>query len=187
MILTIGAVLLFGAFLSLSNRLMIGNNQIASQNEYYITGISLAQSIIDEGKTKAFDQKTVSAGVASRAALTSPDSLGKDNLSEQLVPVVDTLTSATPYSSTNKGYLSAIKFNDIDDYNLYSRIVNTQRAEGYKLKVSVGYTSETAPDSSSGSRTYAKKMTVKVTSPYFPKSGSDGGQDTLTLSYVFTY
>lgn len=187
MILTIGAVLLFGAFLSLSNRLMIGNNQIASQNEYYIAGISLAQSIIDEGKTKAFDQKTVSAGVSSRSSLTSPDSLGRDGVSEQAVPTTDTLTAASPYSSTNKGFLSSIKFNDIDDYNLYSRIVNTQRAEGYKLKVTVGYTSETSPDSTSGTRTYAKKMIVKVTSPYFPKSSSSGSQDTLTLSYVYTY
>ncbi|HTK80770.1 MAG TPA: hypothetical protein VL633_00610 [Bacteroidota bacterium] len=187
MILTIGAVLLFGAFLSLSNRLMIGNNQIASQNEYYIAGISLAQSIIDEGKTKAFDQKTVSASISSRSSLTSPDSMGRDGISEQAVPTIDTLTAASPYSSANKGFLSSIKFNDIDDYNLYSRVVNTQRAEGYKLKVTVGYTSETSPDSTSGTRTYAKKMIVKVTSPYFPKSSSSGGGDTLTLSYVYTY
>src|SRR5262245_39016337 len=91
MILTIGSVLLFGTFLSLANKLMIGNNQIASQNEYYITSLSLAQSIIEEAKTKAFDQKTVTTGVSSRSQLTSPDSLGRDNNSELLIPSPDTL------------------------------------------------------------------------------------------------
>ena len=187
MILTIGAVLLFGTFLSITNKLMIGNNQIASQNEYYITGISLAQSIIDEAKTKSFDQKTVSGSVSSRSSLTSPDSLGRDGLSEQSVPVVDTLTAAVPYSTSGKGYLSSVRFNDIDDYKGYSRIVNTPRSEGYKLRVTIGYVSETCPDSSSASKTYAKKMIVKVTSPFFPKLGENGGPDTLSISYGFTY
>ena len=187
MLLTIGAVLLFGMFLSLSNKLMIGNNQIASQNEYYITGLSLAQSVIDEAKTKAFDQKTASGSVSSRSSLTSPDSLGRDGSSELTVPAVDTLCSSSPYSSTSKGYWSSIKFNDIDDYKGYSRLVNTPRAEGYKLRVTVNYASETSPDSSSMSRTYCKKITVKVTSPYFPKQGDNGGPDTLTIPYAFTY
>jgi len=39
---------------------MTVNTQIAEQNEYYISAISLAQSIISEAKAKAFDQNTVS-------------------------------------------------------------------------------------------------------------------------------
>ena len=54
MILTMGAILLFGVFLNTSNKLMIGNNQNASQNEYYVTALSLVQSVIDEAKTKQF-------------------------------------------------------------------------------------------------------------------------------------
>ena len=187
MLLTIGSLVLFGMFLSLTNKLMIGNNQIATQNEYYIAGLSLAQSIIDEAKTKAFDEKTFSGSVSSRSALTSPDSLTRDGVSEKAVPLPDTLSSVSPYSSTNKGYLSSIRFNDIDDYNGYTRLVNTPRAEGYKLSLSVNYASETSPDLSSASKTYCKKMTVKVTSPYFPKSGSGGGPDTLAITYAFTY
>ena len=38
-ILAIGALVIFGTFLSSSNRLMTGNTQIAEQNEYYISAI----------------------------------------------------------------------------------------------------------------------------------------------------
>ena len=59
MILTIGAILLFGVFLNTSNQLMIGNNQIASTNEYYISALAIGQSVIDEAKTNSFDEKTL--------------------------------------------------------------------------------------------------------------------------------
>ena len=187
MMLTIGAILLFGLFLSSSNRMMIGNNQIASQNEYYITGMSLAQSIIDEAKTKAFDQSTVNAdtAVVARSSMTAPGSLGPG--AGETVPSTDTLSSLAPYSSTNKGYMSAVKFNDVDDYNKYTRRVNTPRAEGYVLTVTVNYATETNPDNVEIVRTYCKKMTVQVTSPYFPKAGTESGPSTLTVFYAFTY
>jgi hypothetical protein len=186
MMLTIGSIVLFGIFLSSANRLVIGNNQIASQNEYYIAGLALAQSIIDEAKTKAFDEQTVTQAATSRSALTAPGSLGRDGAGEA-VPLPDTLTSVSPYSPTNKGYYSALKFDDIDDYNGYSRLANTARAEGYLLSVSVSYASETYPDSAVSAKTYCKTMAVKVTSPFFPKKTDSDAPDTLTVSYTFTY
>ena len=166
---------------------MIGNTQIASQNEYYITGLALAQSILDEAKTKAFDQNTATKvdTVVPRAGMTSPTLLNHEP--GENVPSPDFLTPANPYGPQNQGYFSAVKFNDIDDYNGYSRLVNTPRAENYKLLVTVNYASETFPDSNSAIGTYCKKMTVKVTSPYFPKRGDNGGPDTLSVSYAFTY
>ena len=189
MMLTIGALVIFGIFLGAANKLMISNNQIASQNEYYLTAISLAQSVIDEAKTKAFDQKTVSGSVGARSSLTAVASIGIDGLSES-VPFPDTLCSSTPYSSNNRGYMSAVHFNDIDDYNNYYRLVNTPRAEGYRIRVYVNYANETSPDNQSMSQTYCKRMVVKVTSPYFPRVEDGAGvtiPDTLTLSYAFTY
>src|SRR5215831_14572787 len=104
MMLTIGALVIFGIFLGAANKLMIGNNQVASQNEFYITAISLAQSVIDEAKTKAFDQVTVSGSVTSRSSLTLGAKLGKDGT--ETTPYPDTLCSTAPYSATNKGYWS---------------------------------------------------------------------------------
>ena len=172
MILVIGALLLFGMFLSSSNKLMIGNTQIASQNEYNIAALSIAQSIIDEAKTKAFDEKTIAGPVVSPSptTLTVTGLFGPDGVGES-VPNPDTLKST--------GYGSMSKFDDIDDYNKYNRLVNTPRAEGYRVSVTVGYASETNPDSLKGVPTFCKTMTVKVTSAYTSQP--------LTLSYAFTY
>ncbi len=189
MLLTIGAILLFGLFLSLTNKLMIGNNQVAAQNEYYITALGLAQSVIDEAKTKAFDHNTDTVDVLTTAGLTDLGSLGPDGMNEAFSSP-DILTSDAPYSATNRGYLSSVRFNDIDDYNGYSRLVNTPRSEGYSMRVTVRYASEINPDLASASKTYCKVMTVKVTSPFFPKVDEGGGvtvPDTIKLSYAFTY
>jgi hypothetical protein len=187
MMLTIGAILLFGMFLSTTNKMMIGNNQIAAQNEYYIAGISLAQSIIDEAKTKAFDEKTIGQdSMVNRPNLTAAASLGRDG-GPEVFSLPDLIRTSSPYSVKYPGYSSQVAFDDIDDYNNYRRRVNTPRAEGYQLSCRVNYASETAPDSSKSSRTYCKVMTVKVTSPYFRKHSENGGPDTLTLSYSFTY
>ncbi len=172
MILTIGAILLFGVFLNSSNKLMIGNNQIAAQNEYYVTALSLGQSVIDEAKTKAYDNKTrsVPLGSVKVDSMTAVASMGPEGVAEA-VPNPDT-------TGVN-GFKSATKFNDVDDYNSYKRLVNTPRAEGYYISAKVFYTSETDPDVVSASKTYCKKMNVSVWSKYMP--------DTLKLSYAFTY
>jgi len=175
-ILAIGSLIIFGTFLSSSNRLMGVNTQIAEQNEYYISAISLAESVIEEAKTKSFDQLSVSKSLAlpDSASIT----LGREGLSETIT-MPDTLVSTSPYSSTNKGYLSMIKFNDVDDYNGYQRRVNTSRAEGYTLSAKVNYANPVSPNTSSGPQTFCKVMTVTVKSPYM--------SDSLTISYAFFY
>ncbi|MBI1805903.1 MAG: hypothetical protein HYR76_02480 [Ignavibacteria bacterium] len=176
-ILAIGALFIFGTFLSSSNRLMTGNTQIAEQNEYYISAISLAQSIIDEAKTKSFDQNTINVPVLVPDSLTAPGLLGRE--AGEVIGNPDTLVTTAPYTPSSPGYRSTYTLNDIDDYRNYNRLVNTQRAEGYRVKVSVNYANETNPDVSSAVKTFCKKMTVQVISPYMP--------DTIKLSYAFTY
>ncbi|HTK80764.1 MAG TPA: hypothetical protein VL633_00580 [Bacteroidota bacterium] len=194
MMLTIGAILLFGIFLSTTNKLMIGNNQIASQNEYYIAGISMAQSVIDEAKSKAFDKNTAGQDtMVAVANLTAPGSLGRD-AGEGTFSYPDTLNSFAPFTPAYKGYYSAALYNDVDDYNNYVRVVTSNRsarnltiAEGYRLSATVRYGDPLNPNSVSAARSYCKVMTVKVTSPYFRKNRENGGPDTLTLQYAFTY
>ncbi len=187
-IMAVGALLIFGTFLSSSNKLMTNNTQVAEQNEYYITAVSLAQSVIDEAKTKAYDQKTIGKQLSVVDSLTGPVSLGPNT--GEFISLPDTLNSASPYTASARGYLSTYRYNDVDDYNNYSRLVNTQRTEGYQINVTVKYVSETNPDLEVGTRSWCKKMTVAVTSPYFPKIDKGGGvwgQDTVKFSYVFSY
>src|ERR1041385_2549653 len=175
-ILAIGAMMIFGIFLSSSDKLMIGNTQIAEQNEYYLTALSLGQSLIAGAKTKAFDEKSVTYAVSAPESLSA--GLGTDVVAET-VPSPDTAITVSPYTSATPGFRSILKFDDVDDYNGYKRLVNTPRAEGYTLSAKVAYASPTWPDSTKGTQTWCKKFTVTVKSPYMP--------DSLVISYAFLY
>jgi hypothetical protein len=96
--------------------------------------------------------------------------LGRDG-SGELLPAPDTLGTA--------GYLSVAKFNDVDDYNGYTRRVDTPRMTGYLATVSVTYASATYPDSSITKRAFCKKMAVTVAIPM--------ASNTLSINYLFTY
>jgi hypothetical protein len=170
MILTLGAAVLFSSFLASSNNMMTVNTETASQNEYNIAALSIAQSVIDEAKTKVFDENAPKGvSITSPTSFVNNGTLGPDL--NETVPSPDILTSS--------GYSSMTKFDDVDDYNKYKRTVNTQRAEGYNINVTVAYASETFPDSVKSTQTYCKKMTVTVTSKF------TGGP--VTLSYAFIY
>jgi len=176
-ILSIGALVIFGTFLTSSNRLMTANTMLAEQNEYYISAVSLAQSVIDEAKTKAFDERTVGNHVYTMDSLTMVSALGPD-VSEGFRNT-DTLSTVAPYSPAAPGFYSNYVYNDIDDYNYYHRLVNTPRAEGYSVMVTVKYVNEADPDAVLAVQTFCKRMTVSVASPYMPY--------TVKLSYLFTY
>jgi hypothetical protein len=167
--LTIGALLLFGLFLLTGNRRIVEGKISADGSEYTMTAVSLAQSLIDEAKLKAFDEKSL-AGAVLRSDLTNNSSLGKDGGAES-VPVPDVTAAA--------GYASATKFDDVDDYKGYTRLVNTSRASNYSITVSVNYASETYPDSAKSVKTFCKKMTVTVTHPNIPSP--------VVVSYPFVY
>lgn len=172
MLLTIGGILLLSTFVLYANGLMSDNVKVAGDNEYMITAISLAQSLIDEAKSKAFDEKAIAGSITSTDSLTNPESFGRDGAGEFVI---------LPDTVRNDLVTSFARFDDIDDYDGYIRIVNTPRAEGYQVRAAVTYASETSPDSSKSTKTFCKRLTVTVTSPYFPP------QHAVRLSYAFIY
>ena len=179
MILTIAAFSLFGLFVVAGNRLMSTNSKVAGQNEYSLTALSLAQSVIDEAKTKDFDENTTGGrSVTSPSQLTT--GLGPGPSESIICPDTDNGTT---------GYLSPQRFDDIDDYNRYSRLVNTQRAKGYLVSVQVQYVDETDPESVSSVPTFCKRMNVSVTCPDISDLNRVSSTDDLPirLSYVFAY
>src|ERR1051326_7329622 len=107
-ILAIGAMMIFGIFLSSSDKLMIGNTQIAEQNEYYLTALSLGQSLIAEAKTKAFDEKSVTYAVSAPESLSA--GLGTDVVAET-VPSPDTAIPVSPSKPAPPDSPSILKFN----------------------------------------------------------------------------
>jgi hypothetical protein len=167
MLLTIGGLILLGTFILYANGLLFDNARIAQNNEFVICAISLAQSVIDEAKTKSFDEATTTGSVSLTSALSS--TLGRE-IGETL-STPDTVQGSIP--------VSASRFDDVDDYNGYVRVVNTARAENYNISTVVSYASETCPDSLKGFRTFCKKMDVTITSPFFSHP--------VQMSYAFVY
>lgn len=187
LMLTIGALVLLGTLLASQNALVLYQSKDSTENEYTIAAFGLAQSIIDEAKEKAFDEQTLVAGVPDTSGLTTPANLGKDANTEKIngtgsnPDAADTLTTASPFSASNPGYMSSVKFDDVDDYKGYVRILAKSRAlEGDTVRVSVAYADLAAPNTTLATkRSYCKKMTVTVTGKYLPSP--------VTMSYAFTY
>jgi len=175
--LAIGSIIMFTTFLSSSNKVMMGNSQIASQNEYYIAALSYGQSVIEEAKTKMYEGP-LSPGPPKGGATTNSLFLGPETSGEK-IGFVDTLGP--------RGFTSEERFDDVDDYDGYHRMVNSPRAEGYAISTSVNWVDKVDPNSISSSVTDYKMMVVKVTSPFFPKIERAGvtSQDTLKLIFFF--
>ncbi|MBI5471821.1 MAG: hypothetical protein HY961_05700 [Ignavibacteriae bacterium] len=170
MLLTLGGIVLLSTFVLYANGLLSDNTKISGDNEYAITAISLAQSVIDEAKTKSFDENAIAGSVTQASDLTAAQLLGRDGGGEA-VAAVDTARDSQCASYS--------RFDDVDDYNGYVRLVNTPRAEGYRISTTVSYASATFPDSVKSSQTFCKRMTVTVTSPFFAQP--------IQLMYAFTY
>ena len=68
--------------------------------------------------------------------------------------------------------------NDVDDYNGYTKVINAPHVENYHVTCSVNYVSPSSPDTDVLYRTYYKKLTVTVSSPYL--------NHTVSESFIFT-
>ncbi len=110
-----------------------------------IVADGLAQSIIEEIQTKAFDEKTIHVPVWTTTSLTPPASLGKDN-----------------------GENINTQFDDIDDYKNYTATFNIERVGVFNINVAVCYVDQMNPDVLSGSQTYSKLVTVNITNESLP-------------------
>lgn len=177
--LALGSLVMFATFLGSSNKVMIGNNQLASQNEYYIAALSYGQSVVEEAKTKEY-QGYIVVGSGPTAVKTKSLLLGVESAGEKIT-WIDSLGA--------KGFASESKFDDVDDYDGYRRRINSPRAEGYIVSTSVNWVDESSPNSISVTPTRYKRMIVNVTSPFFPRVSKGGLEvpDTLKLSYVFAH
>lgn len=155
--MTLGAMVLLSVFILSSNTLIQRNSQIVNESEYLITAISIAQNVLDEAKTKAFDEKLVSGKVSDEKDLTQV--LGRENDETFKYPDLPDTVSKQIYNSTKI-------YDDFDDYNGYTRIVDTKRADSFKVSSIVQYVDPEDPDVTQSSPTFCKRITVIVNSPY---------------------
>jgi hypothetical protein len=160
----IAAVLVFGLFANTINQSMVNTTEMTVESEIEFNGISMAQSIIEEARVRAFDKRVSYAldrlmdpripAALIPSGFTSPDSLGPDP--GEIYP----------------------NFNDFDDYGG----LNINRPTGYgtyTLSATVFYVQLATPTINANTRTSHKRLQVTVNHPDM--------RGPITLSYVKSY
>ena len=151
--LTIGALILLSLSSFRFNTSVLENSTAQIENKVCLTAFSLADDMLETIKQRSFDEATIKfpTGLAN---LTDPDSLGAE--------------SGETYQN----------FNDIDDYNNYTKTISAPHAENYHLWCKVCYVDGNNPDNEINTQSYYKKVTVFVSSPYM--------RDDINISFIFT-
>lgn len=129
----------------------------AYYNEAVITATGIGQSLLDEIKSKAFDEKTILASVDDPANLTLSGSLGPE-----------------------AGESNSNLYDDLDDFNGYTQVVPTSRLGDFTVRSKIIYINPDNPSSYSSTQTFAKNVQVWVSNTYL-------GTDSLSLNLIVGY
>lgn len=155
-ILTIFAISLLSILILNVYRSNSTRSETTLYDEAVITGTGIAQSMTNEIDSKAFDEKTIAQAVTDTDSLTLPGSLGPDS-----------------------GETLSTQFDDIDDYNNYSRIDSLSRLGAFKTDVKVYYIAKMSPTVKSNSPTFSKEVDIYVTNFSL--------RDTLKFKRIISY
>ena len=154
-LLSVGAMMLLAVMILRVNNTILTTNSVLLETKFGVLATSLATSILEEATGKAFDQKTYDNSLSNVNDLTSPSALGPGN-----------------------GETYAI-FNDVDDYNGFTKVDSTLPSALFYLSTKVEYVSPINPNVAVNYKTWHKKVSVTVTTP--------SSQDTFKLSTVVSY
>ncbi|MEX0681379.1 MAG: hypothetical protein WD097_08360 [Balneolales bacterium] len=137
LIFTMASIVIFSFLLLQANHAMVRNDVVMVEHEYENSGISLAQSLINEARMTAFDETTEGGG--------APESM-PSGFREQLGPPVG---------------ISRPDFTVFDYYHGYSDTITTQLGS-YVMDVTVSYVNSEPPYEETGGPTFSKKLEATV-------------------------
>jgi hypothetical protein len=157
--LSIGAMALMALISMRFNATLLENRTVEIENKVYLTAFSLADDLIEQIKQKAFDEQTV---------------VFRSINPEELTPINK---FAPSFRDTGENE-NPSTWDDIDDFNGYSKSVSTPHVESYTVGSTVEYVSASNQDLVSTTQTFFKRITVSVTSPYL--------SHVVRLSFIFT-
>lgn len=163
MFLALGAMMLLTLVIFNTNKKSLYTEDVMYDSNFGITATSVGASIIEDASNKNFDEVTDTIALDATKnndlnLLTDPGSLGTEGSED----INDRTT-----------------FDDFDDYNNYTAVDSSMPTAIFNLKCSVNYVNSNNPDVAVNSRTYHKKLTVKISSISM--------KDTIVQSSVFSY
>lgn len=136
-----------------ANRMI--NESTVSTGEGDATNLSvdIARAVVNEAYRKIFDEKWIDSVYQAATEYTSVSLLGPETGEKFTLPDV------VPYKSY-------AMYDDVDDYNGYSRIVDAGSMKGFKVTVQVYYIDQSTYAKTS-TQTYLKRVDVSVEHPTY--------------------
>jgi hypothetical protein len=162
MLMVLGALLLFSLAMPSINGSLLYNDRTLLATNAELTAISIAEKVLADAGSKAFDEICLTMYVQHPADLTQRANFGKD---------------------TGENYPN---FDDVDDYhNLAAVDTTTLRSVRFNIAGNVEYMDPAHPDQISASRTYVKRLQVTVTSPFMTNPASNQAVQ-VTMERLYT-
>ena len=171
---TMAAMVIFSMILLSANRMIQRNTVMQVQGELEQEVVALAQDIIEEARTKEFDENSQGEvpPINIPGDFSAPDSLGNNN-------GVDANDD-----ETSDGVVSRQEFDDFDDYNGWTDVLETEHGE-FGIEVKVFYVDENNHQKTTLGETTFKKIQVFITSKYLTKSS--GEKNLYRLEFIRNY
>ncbi len=141
MLLTLGAITIFSLTTVSVSQHMTDNTEIIYEQQAAYLLYGYANSIIQQAKTREFDETTINAVAAVAAGFADP--LGME-IGESYPNQLD----------------------DIDDYQALSEIIDDEYIGDVILTVSMFYVTDANLNTNAGIKTFYKKMIVTATNDY---------------------
>ncbi len=153
--MAVGAMILLSILILRINNTFLTTSTTFMDTKFEILATSIATSEMEQISKLAFDQYTVSNPATSLSQLTAPGNLGPES-----------------------GEIPST-FNDIDDYNGYTKVDSTMPSAIFNIRCTVNYVAPTTPNFASTVATWNKRINIYVSSKSMP--------DTLKLSTIYSY
>lgn len=169
LVFMMGAMVLFSMFANNANDSMVRSSTLLTQVEVEYSAIAFAQGIVDEARSRAFDEVTVAPDPEDRSIIGNLLLLGGGGIPNSFTAI------GNLGPDTGEVYPN---FDDFDDYDGLS-IVRTTGYGDITITAEVIYVTENNVETDAGVRTTMKRLNVTATHPDLANP--------ITISYVKTY
>lgn len=162
-LMVLGALLLFSLMLPSLNQTILYNDRTLWATNSELAAMSLAQKVIDEAGSKAFDVVCLTSHPQTPSQMTAPGSLGP---------------------APGETYPN---FNDLDDFHGVTILDSlTLPSILFFISGQVTYVNPANPAQDVGYQTFLKRLRVTVTGPYLVNPAS-GDSTQIVLEQIFAY
>lgn len=140
-LLTLGGMMLLGLLVLRMTTSFMTTSDVLLETKFGVLATSIATSVLEEAKSKSFDEKTISSGIENVLNMTGHAALGKE---------------------TGEVYPN---FDDFDDFNNFVRVDSSMPSAVFTINCKVYYVEPSAPEVKVNYQTWNKRIDVRISSP----------------------